>query len=724
MLCAGILTAQFVAGTATRDALYFAHLSVTSLPQIVIATAIFSIVLVTVTSSTFRKVPPTTFVPLAFAFSGAMFIGEWMLARAAPTLAAQFVYLHVSGFVPVLASGFWLIVTEEFDPRTAKRSFGQIAAVGTLGGVVGGLLADRVAAYLDVVAVLPVLAALSAVSAALIYQLPRPSNRREGYGTLELSPELAPAAPQSGLRVLASTPYLRHLAGLVLLGTMGAVLVDYVFKAHAVAVFGRGDNLLRFFATYYAAISLITFVVQASSSRLILERLGLTVATAMPSAAVMFGGIGALLFPGLPSALAARGSQAVFRGSVFRSGYEVFYTPIGSADKRAAKSIIDVGFDKLGDAAGAGVVRLAQSLALAGQFAAVLAAAVACSALALVVSTRLRRGYILALERSLRDRAVELDLTEVHDVLTRTVVLRAVQQHATVVEPATDSSITARPDTELLAIIELRSCDRVRIVCVLRAADGITAALVPHVIPLLAWDALADEAVRALRAVAEEHVGQFTDALLDQYQPFSIRRRVARVFSACRTQRAVDGLMLGLNDPRFEVRLQCGRSLAAITKVNSSLHIEKAHVFAIVQREAMVSRHVWESRPLLDRVDPEEAEPFAEALATKRATQSLAHVFTVLSLVLPREPLGIAFRGLQTDDERLRGTALEYLELILPQPIHERLAPLFDGSRPAGSTRRSPDTVLAELLKSSDSIQLNLSELARRATVAPTEVTT
>jgi hypothetical protein len=76
-----------------------------------------------------------------------MFIGEWMLARAAPTLAAQFVYLHVSGFVPVLASGFWLIVTEEFDPRTAKRRFGQIAAVGTLGGVVGGLLADRVAAY-------------------------------------------------------------------------------------------------------------------------------------------------------------------------------------------------------------------------------------------------------------------------------------------------------------------------------------------------------------------------------------------------------------------------------------------------------------------------------------------------------------------------------------------------------------------------------------------------
>jgi hypothetical protein len=78
-------------------------------------------------------------------------------------------------------------------------------------------------------------------------------------------------------------------------------------------------------------------------------------------------------------------------------------------------------------------------------------------------------------------------------------------------------------------------------------------------------------------------------------------------------------------------------------------------VFAIVQREAMVSRHVWESRPLLDRVDPEEAEPFAEALATKRATQSLAHVFTVLSLVLLENRWVSPSAALQTDDERLRG---------------------------------------------------------------------
>ena len=48
----------------------------------------------------------------------------------------------------MLGSGFWLMASERFDPRTAKRHFGQIAGAGTLGGLVGGLLSERVAAQL------------------------------------------------------------------------------------------------------------------------------------------------------------------------------------------------------------------------------------------------------------------------------------------------------------------------------------------------------------------------------------------------------------------------------------------------------------------------------------------------------------------------------------------------------------------------------------------------
>ena len=42
--------------------------------------------------------------------------------------------------------------------------------------------------------------------------------------------------------------------------------------------------------------------------------------------------------------------EILIRGSVYRSAYELFYTAVAPADKRAAKSLIDVGVERVGDA--------------------------------------------------------------------------------------------------------------------------------------------------------------------------------------------------------------------------------------------------------------------------------------------------------------------------------------------------------------------------------------
>jgi hypothetical protein len=93
-----------------------------------------------------------------------------------------------------------------------------------------------------------------------------------------------------------------------------------------------------------------------------------------------------------------------------------------------------------------------------------------------------------------------------------------------------------------------------------------------------------------------------------------------------------------------------------------------------------------------------------------RAGTSLGHVFTLLALVLPREPLQIAFRSLQTDDQQLQGTALEYLDGMLPSRIRQRLWPYLE-HRPAVRTGRPREEVIAELLRSHRSITLNLEAL-------------
>ena len=49
-----------------------------------------------------------------------------------------------------------------------------------------------------------------------------------------------------------------------------------------------------------------------------------------------------------------------------------------------------------------------------------------------------------------------------------------------------------------------------------------------------------------------------------------------------------------------------------------------------------------------------------------------------LSLVLPADPVQAALRGLHADDENLRGTALEYLDGVLPPAIRARLWPSLE----------------------------------------------
>ena len=60
-----------------------------------------------------------------------------------------------------------------------------------------------------------------------------------------------------------------------------------------------------------------------------------------------------------------------------------------------------------------------------------------------------------------------------------------------------------------------------------------------------------------------------------------------------------------------------------------------------------------------------------------RSTDAAAreHVFNLLALVLEREPVRIAALAFDSDDAYLRGTALEYLETVLPAGIFAALAP-------------------------------------------------
>ena len=264
MLGAGAVTAQFVGGKATRDALFLASLGFTALPTMVIATSAVSIILLIVSSKNAYKISPATLVPAAFAASGVLLLLEWWLTyKAAVAWRHRRLSAHLR---PRPASRFLVLADREravrpphgqevprpdrrrrhawrAPERTSRRTGrGRVRRRGHAPVPRGVSLFQRVA------------------SAAARRRI-RSGRKGDRHGAGPCRPTL------SGWRVMAEAPYLQGLATLVLLGATGAALVDYLFKVEAVKVFGRGDTLLRFFAIYYAATSVMAFVIQTSASR-------------------------------------------------------------------------------------------------------------------------------------------------------------------------------------------------------------------------------------------------------------------------------------------------------------------------------------------------------------------------------------------------------------------------------------------------------------------------
>jgi ATP:ADP antiporter, AAA family len=727
------MIAYQVAAKATRDAFFLSTFHVTALPAMMIATSVLAIVLAYAFTRALNAWGPGRVIPATFAGSAALLLVEWAISFPFRRPAAILVYLHYGCLGALVISGFYSFLSERFDPRTAKRLLARVTGAGALGGVLGGVVASQVGRGLPVTTMIPILAIFHLICAAAVLRLrPVASPART-----PAAPAPPPAKPQRApFHLVAESAYLRGLIVLVLIVTLSEGLIDLVLKGRAYQEFGQGGDLLQFFAAFYTGVSILTVVAQATVGRFALEKLGPARTAALLPATTAAASAGALVAPGLGSAVFARGIESILANSVYRAGYEVLFTPVPAREKRSVKAIADVGASRAGDFLAAAIAQVVVMLAVSRALQILAACAAICSVAGAWIAYRLHAGYAQSLARGLVSRAVQLDLSDVRDSTTRSTVLktlgplalsqilRASEGVGTSTPRPSDSmsgpgeetstGVTAiEEESDLARIRGLHSRDPGRVITALEAGP-LTAPLVPHVVPLLAWDDVARKAIDALRQAGPVGVEHLVERLLDPNEDFTIRRRIPLVLATYRDRGAMEGLIAALADRRFEVRYRAGRALAHLAEMDPSLAMSREAAFQAVLREVQSGAGVWESRSLLDRMDDEAWSPVMDEFVRDRANRSLEHVFTLLALALPRQPLRIAFRGLHTDDPLLRGTALEYLESALPPEIRRPLWPYLEDNRPKrpGATPPAPEALRA-LLQSSESIVLRLEDLKR-----------
>lgn len=707
VVTATLMIAQQVAGKATRDTLFLMHFDVTSLPGLVVAAAVVSFAGVLLMSALLARSGPMPLVPLAFAVSGMLFVVEWSLSSQLPGLIAIVLYLHMSLFGAVLISGFWSVVNERFDPRTAKASVARIAAAATLGGVIGGFVSSRVAAVLDLKVMLLVLGAMHAFCAIGVAGMggrePGRAARRRGR---------AAGGMLAGIRIIRQTPFLLSMALLSACTALVSALLDYALKTEAAATLEGGPALVTFFGGYYAVVGVVTFLLQGLFGRIVVSRLGLSGSIATLPLAVMAGGGVALALPTLWTTTLLRGTESVLTNSYYRAGFELLYAPLRPDLKRPTKTIIDVASSRFGDFLGGGLLILVLALVPTPPASLIISLAMVFMVLALFATLQLHRGYVAELARSLRtvDGSVPagdgplLARTEPDNerafLLSRINALQDVTLEDAEEREGERSYIACDAEAQALHDLRLGTAASVRQAL---ANPGFSPLLAPALLPLLVHPEVGDEIRMELRWMAPRIVGLLTDALLDPDVDVAVRRQLPSIFEILHMPRAVDALVAGLTDNDFSVRYKCARVLGRMTGRNAELRARPDEVWEAVRRELSVPEEAWESQhPELSSTLT--GRPAGDALELEELPPSLAHVYTLLLLVLDREAVALSVRALSGGDAVMRGTALEYLENVLPEDVRRALWRRL-GVTADGVTRRHSRTreaVLDALSSSSD----------------------
>ncbi len=708
---ATLMIAHQVAGKATRDALFLSQFEVTTLPKMVMASAVLSMLAVLVIARLLAQFGPSRVMPGAFAVSALLFFASWGLYALSPGLVSIALYLQMGVFGAVLISGFWSVVNERFDPYTAKQTIARIGAAATLGGLLGGVLAGRIADAIDVRAMLLVLGllhALCGLGVRAIGEGRRPAGVAAALGLLP------------GLQMLRQQRYLQWMGALMVLVAVLAALLDYAMKAQASLRYAQSEDLVGFFGQFYALVGVATFLVQWLLGPRLLKRFGIGPVLALMPGVTMFAGLLGAGVGRLWATTAIRAAQMVTVNSLFRSAFELLYTPLPPLTKRPTKAIIDVASDRLGDVVGSGILLALLAVVPTLSSGAVVIVAVVVALLALMATLRLHRGYVEQLAASLRDGAISLAAEEVVDATTRHTLaeltaaserellaakIRQMKQQRAGVEESTlergaeAGDIAPDPAAARLAaaIAALCSGDEHDIRRCL-AGNFMDVRLVPWLLPLLAHDALAGDVRMELRWMAPRLIGTLGDALLDPDLPLAARQRIPSVLEVTHNPRAVEALMSGLEDEEFNVRYSSARALARMHARDAGIVIDEARVIAAVERELAVDERAWVSRELRYEVDLRGDAGELADVDDPRMNASMEHVFTLLGLVLDRQALRLALRAVASRDRGLRGTALEYLENVLSEEVRRGLWPwLGEAVEGAPRSNRSSKALVEDL---------------------------
>jgi ATP:ADP antiporter, AAA family len=308
-------------------------------------------------TSRFRR---PVFLPWVYAFFTANLLAFyfWFNLQQDHTWIARTYYVWVSVFNFFIVAVFWSLMADVFTREQAGRMFGFIAAGASTGGLVGPLVASRLAVPLGTINLLLISAALLAGS---MFFMRRVINWHRHFGAGARGVEVD--TPLGGhilaaFHLVMRSPYLLGIALFVIFLSWVSTFLYLEQQAFVAKVFATRDERTRFFSDVDFWVQTFSLITQLFIVGRLFKWIG---HRALLVSVPLIMTLGYAVFALVPTFAVLVGVFAVRRVGEYgitRPCRDSLYTVCTREEKYKAKSLIDTFIYRGGDATSASAYQL------------------------------------------------------------------------------------------------------------------------------------------------------------------------------------------------------------------------------------------------------------------------------------------------------------------------------------------------------------------------------
>ena len=259
------VTAMSITAGSARDAFFLSKFEKTYLPLMFVAIAIVMAGVIPLYTKLTRGRDLTTIIIFSAAIFGSSLIPLTFMVQG---LVIPIIYIWVEIMIVLSIIQFWILMSEVFDPRQAKRLFGIISGSGAIACmVVGFSIRPFVQTFGSDKLLFATVFFLGITVLTSLFIRP---HRME----LERGP-VKSSSTKKGKSKFDS--YLIAITIVICSMAFVSKFVDYQFKIMASIAYPTQDELVNFFGLFYAITGAAGFIVQFFLTGRILARFGVLV---------------------------------------------------------------------------------------------------------------------------------------------------------------------------------------------------------------------------------------------------------------------------------------------------------------------------------------------------------------------------------------------------------------------------------------------------------------